>query len=396
VSLKSIVSRESLCPIQKTVLPISPCNKGCLTMGTATIDFDGKQLEVAADPSKPVEAQVPSGDGSIYVSIVSYRGKKWTLDRCMARRVQSIGALTDSCLHCTAHDSDGERCGATLKDLFENAKNPDKVFVGLVEQNHADDKFCVEEYCASFGSTPLKRQRVRQDVTKIVTAPSERAKCPHLDQIRLLGLHHYAAKGPAYARSFTRKLLANEEFCMQVDAHSAFAPGWDDIAVSEWKKTSNEFAVISHLPVSFEDKGDESYESSTPRQCKVYFRDNGFPVRGIATGIEAPRIFHAAHEYSFSHLYRASPRTMTAGILSEWSLILTPHSCRTRGRLRFRLPSVTWKKAPPTIRSRGIHSQSNRLRASLASGREGKRLLYCRHVFVVLSILLIVSFLVCV
>lgn len=46
---------------------------------------------------------------------------------------------------------DGERCGATLKALFENAANPDKIVVGLVEQNEPEDKFCLEVYCQAFG-----------------------------------------------------------------------------------------------------------------------------------------------------------------------------------------------------------------------------------------------------
>ena len=47
---------------------------------------------------------------------------------------------------------DGERCAETLKSIFENAKNPDKVVVGVVEQNAPDDKFCIEQYCKSFGT----------------------------------------------------------------------------------------------------------------------------------------------------------------------------------------------------------------------------------------------------
>ena len=46
---------------------------------------------------------------------------------------------------------DGERCGETLKSIFETAKNPDKVFVGVVEQNEQEDSLCIEEYCNAFG-----------------------------------------------------------------------------------------------------------------------------------------------------------------------------------------------------------------------------------------------------
>lgn len=70
-------------------------------------------------PILPFPASEEQDEGAIFVSIPSYR--------------------------------DGERCGATLKALFENAKRPEKVFVGVIEQNHANDRFCIEEYCSFYG-----------------------------------------------------------------------------------------------------------------------------------------------------------------------------------------------------------------------------------------------------
>lgn len=52
---------------------------------------------------------------------------------------------------CHFYALDGERCGETLKSIFENAKNPDKVIVGLAEQNAPDDAFCLAEYCKKYG-----------------------------------------------------------------------------------------------------------------------------------------------------------------------------------------------------------------------------------------------------
>jgi hypothetical protein len=46
---------------------------------------------------------------------------------------------------------DGERCGKTLVDLFAKAKDPDKIFVGLVEQAKEEDTFCIESYCKEMG-----------------------------------------------------------------------------------------------------------------------------------------------------------------------------------------------------------------------------------------------------
>lgn len=54
-----------------------------------------------------------------------------------------------------AHTLDGERCAATLKSIFENAKNPDKVVVGLIESVAPDDILCLEAYCKENGKQHL-------------------------------------------------------------------------------------------------------------------------------------------------------------------------------------------------------------------------------------------------
>jgi hypothetical protein len=47
--------------------------------------------------------------------------------------------------------ADGGRCGKTLIDMFAKAKDPDKVFVGLIEQNTEDEMHCIEAYCEELG-----------------------------------------------------------------------------------------------------------------------------------------------------------------------------------------------------------------------------------------------------
>jgi hypothetical protein len=178
---------------------------------------------------------------------------------------------------------DGERCGETLKSIFENAKDPSKVFVGIAEQNEPNDKFCIEMYCQTFGVKAIKREEVRSDVTKIMVQTDGVAEsCPHYNQIRQVAFYHVNAKGPMYARSMIRKILGDEEFCMQIDAHSAFAPEWDVVLRNEWKSINNEFAILSTVPPrkgSMESMAPGGKDAHTvPRICKVFFRDNGFPV----------------------------------------------------------------------------------------------------------------------
>lgn len=178
-------------------------------------------------------------------------------------------------------NEDGKRCAETLKSLFDNAADPDNIIVGLIEQNAPEDRFCLEEFCAAQGiEKHYRRQMIRKDVTKVIAEP-ERLKCNRFNQIRLLAFHNKSAKGPSYARSMTRKILGNEEFCMQIDAHSSFAKNWDQAAKEEWKNTQNEFGVISNVPAP---QGEQAeYESGkrageVPRQCKTSFQDNGIPV----------------------------------------------------------------------------------------------------------------------
>lgn len=173
-----------------------------------------------------------------------------------------------------------------MQSLFDNAANPDNIIVGIIEQNTPEDRFCIEEYCSRMGvEKHYKRETIRKDVMKIIAEP-ERLNCPRFDQIRHLAFHSKSAKGPLYARSMARKILGNEEFCMQVDAHSSFRKNWDQLAKNDWKSTNNEFAVLSHVPAKQADEIEQSdggsQESVVPRQCKVSFQDNGVPVSTVA------------------------------------------------------------------------------------------------------------------
>ncbi len=116
-------------------------------------------------------------------------------------------------------------------------------------------------------------------------------KCPRFKQIRQVAFFNVAASGPSGARTLTRKIIGNEEYCMQIDAHTTFVSNWDEIAMTEWKNAKNEFAIISTSPARLGEMAD--YESWTgskngqvPRQCLVRFADNGIPVRHLRSGLK--------------------------------------------------------------------------------------------------------------
>jgi Glycosyltransferase (GlcNAc) len=170
-----------------------------------------------------------------------------------------------------------------LISLFANAKDPNNIVVGLVEQNYEDgDPYCLELYCQQAspdGKLEIyKRDTIRKDTTKVIAKDPERSQCPRIDQIRKIAVHNVAAKGPSWARSLGRKVLGNEEYCLQIDAHSKFIPEWDTALKEEWKAAKNEFAIISHPPPQMSEFEKRVEEQVIPRNCAVDFLDVKVPV----------------------------------------------------------------------------------------------------------------------
>ena len=112
-------------------------------------------------------------------------------------------------------------CINTIKSLFENAKDPTRVFIGICQQNnHKIDKDCSYD--------------------------------KYKNNIRIIRIPYYDAKGPVYARYLCACLLENEDYFLQIDSHTVFTKNWDDICISminEIKKLGlSTKPVISYYP----------------------------------------------------------------------------------------------------------------------------------------------------
>jgi len=120
------------------------------------------------------------------------------------------------------------RCAQTLDNLFKRAKDPSRVYVGVVDQQHANtDKFdCLALYCAMHAPGP----------------------CPHAEQIESLQVDasQPGNQGPIWARAIGSQLVRDEdEFCMQTDAHMDFRNDFDELLLKTFAMTGNEYAVLS-------------------------------------------------------------------------------------------------------------------------------------------------------
>jgi hypothetical protein len=136
-------------------------------------------------------------DGSIYLSIVSFRD---------------------------------EACPDTLKQAFTGAMNPEKLFVGLVQQNMFEgakpDPDCYVLFCSSEVGNKLCNS----------------------GNVRLLQMKDSETLGPYMARYFASKLWQGEEWYVQTDSHMKFQPHWDESLIQMLKNAPSQRPVISHFP----------------------------------------------------------------------------------------------------------------------------------------------------
>ena len=146
-----------------------------------------------------------------------------------------------------------EVCNSTLKSLFEMAKNPKNIFVGICQQNNPpEDGDCIESF---------------ED------------NC----NVKIIRIPHYEAKGPTYARYLCSTLWDGEEYFLQIDSHSKFVKDWDEKCINMIKQIKDlelsKKPVLSHYPREISEyesiSNDEKQKTQVPRMCKSFFNNRG-------------------------------------------------------------------------------------------------------------------------
>jgi hypothetical protein len=141
-------------------------------------------------------------------------------------------------------------CLPTVLDLFQKAEHPDRVSVGVYEQNDPEtDK--------SFTMAHLMQEE-RESYPELV-------KRFDSEQLRIMFSPCVDAAGPMYARAkIEQNLFRNEQFYMIIDSHALFEPKWDTICLTEWHKAQQLSAkpILSYYPPNF----DRTKRQRTPLQ----------------------------------------------------------------------------------------------------------------------------------
>lgn len=121
---------------------------------------------------------------------------------------------------------------ATIENLFQTARYPKRIFVGLVLQND-----------------------VHQD-RDITLGVHDIVNNKYKGHIRLLELNAEYALGPCYARSLAQSLHREESYVLQIDSHMRFRTNWDDYLLNLWEQTSiqndhNQKIILTAYPVGY-------------------------------------------------------------------------------------------------------------------------------------------------
>lgn len=145
-----------------------------------------------------------------------------------------------------------EVCITTLESLYTTANNPEKIYVGICQQNKDDeDTDCVAK---GYEDHP---------------------------NVRIIRIPYFEAKGPTHARYLCSTLWNGEEYFLQIDSHTKFVKGWDTLCIGMLidikNKGLSKKPVISHYPkeITTYDGYTDDIKKIVPRMCKSFFNDRG-------------------------------------------------------------------------------------------------------------------------
>ncbi len=94
----------------------------------------------------------------------------------------------------------------TIKNMLENAKNPQNITIGIARQFHPDDKF------------------------------DDLSEFDNDERFKVINIPHEESKGVCWARNLTQQQYDGEEYTLQIDSHMRFEKDWDEMLIGMIKQ----------------------------------------------------------------------------------------------------------------------------------------------------------------
>eukprot|EP00533_Pseudo-nitzschia_delicatissima_P016554 CAMPEP_0197268376 /NCGR_PEP_ID=MMETSP1432-20130617/4141_1 /TAXON_ID=44447 /ORGANISM="Pseudo-nitzschia delicatissima, Strain UNC1205" /LENGTH=406 /DNA_ID=CAMNT_0042733421 /DNA_START=21 /DNA_END=1238 /DNA_ORIENTATION=- len=159
-----------------------------------------------------------------------------------------------------------ENCINTVKWAYEKAANPEKLFVGLAQQNCHDN--CMSGVLDGGNVEPVPPDR---DCYQEFCESADGKKYCANGQVRVLNVEESESLGPYAARYFASKLWFGEQWYMQIDAHMTFVQDWDATSVDMLQKAPSDKPIISHYPPPHTEDLEDLVREPSPRICGPAF-----------------------------------------------------------------------------------------------------------------------------
>lgn len=197
-------------------------------------------------------------------------------------------------------------CPMTMKALYSQAEHPERLFVGLLQQN------CFEKECRTgvLAGGKVQTAGPDDDCYELFCASPEgkRSNACNTGQIRLFNVNESESLGPYMARYLGAKFYRGENFYLQIDSHSQFVRHWDTKLIHMMETAEAKKPVISTYPP---DSGMNWKDTIGFRMCDSEF----------ATSQIEWQIIRLGSSMAFDSSVQSSPRYapfVAAGFFFSW------------------------------------------------------------------------------
>lgn len=157
----------------------------------------------------------------------------------------------------------------TLQDLFQKAKRPENIFVGICHQYDIKGGEDQHLFKNSF---------------------------PRPKQLRIDEVDYRESAGVCWARNRVQKLYLGEKWIMQIDSHMRLRENWDEIIINDIKKINGgKNIVFTNVASSYDQKTNNITLNEISSAVGISFFDNPFRVH--------------AKTNNFNPIYKTRPGT---------------------------------------------------------------------------------------
>ena len=147
-------------------------------------------------------------------------------------------------------------CQWTVKDLFDKAMHPERIFVGICWQYVPEED---------------------QDCFLIETRP---------EQVRIAKYHIRDSNGVCWARHHVQKLWDGEEYTLQIDSHMRFVENWDTKMIGMLNHCESPSPILSTYPPRYTPPNDLEEGFISRLVSKEFIVEGIHMMRGVAIRLQ--------------------------------------------------------------------------------------------------------------